>query len=74
MLKMSLNAHGWSMQLSDISQWGSAADTAQLIIPQGSKVFSSGVMQIELPARDTRSIMGMVKPPPQNIYRCISLT
>eukprot|EP00884_Botryococcus_braunii_P012917 jgi/Botrbrau1/21626/Bobra.43_1s0028.1 len=56
------------LQLADISQWGSAEDAARLLLPRGIKLLSVQAKQIEMPARDTGTVLGVVKVPPQTIY------
>ena len=57
------------MQLSDIGQWGDAAAVAGLLLPRGTRVLASAVDTTQLPPRDTGTLVGVVQPPPQTLYR-----
>ena len=56
------------LMVSDISQWGDAAAVGALLLPRGVTVTRASTERVELPARDTGSIAGVVASPPQTAY------
>ena len=56
------------LMVSDISQWGDAAAVGAVLLPRGVTVTRASTESVELPARDTGSIAGVVASPPQTAY------
>jgi len=56
------------LMVSDISQWGDAAAVGAVLLPRGVTVTRASTESVELPARDTGSIAGVVASPPQTSY------
>lgn len=56
------------LQVTDISQWGDAAAVAAVLLPRGVTVTRASSEVVELPARDTGTVAGVVAPPPQVVY------
>jgi hypothetical protein len=56
-------------QLTDIAQWGSAEDTARLLLPRGARLLSAAAAAVPQPPRDTGTPAGLVQPPPCTVYR-----
>ena len=56
------------LMVSDISQWGDAAAVGAVLLPRGVNVTRASTESVELPARDTGSIAGVVASPPQTSY------
>ena len=57
-------------QLTDIAQWGSAEDTARLLLPRGARLLSAAAAAVPQAPRDTGTPAGLVQPPPCTVYRC----
>ena len=56
------------LQVTDISQWGDVASVAATLLPRTVTVTRASSEVVELPARDTGTVAGVVAPPPQVVY------
>lgn len=56
-------------QLNDISQYGDLQEVANLLLPRGSRVVAAQSKTVQRLPRDTGTVVGVVTPPPETVYR-----
>ena len=61
------------VQITDISQFGTLAEVAGLVLPRDVVMLSSVTTQLTLPPKDTGTVRGIVERAPQTIYRWLRL-
>ena len=57
------------LQITDISQFGTPQQVAQLVLPRDVRVLSTAVSKTELPPKDTGTVLGVVDRDPVTTYR-----
>ena len=57
------------LQLTDMAQWGTAAEVGRLLLPRGARVtVAPAALSVPRPPRDTGTPVGTVETPPLTLY------
>ena len=56
-------------QITDISQFGTPQQVAQLVLPRDVRLLSTAVSKTPLPPKDTGTVLGVVEREPVTTYR-----